>query len=79
MEAAAISSFRYNSPMKTLPVHAVVPDIRHALDTHNRIVLQAPPGAGKTTAVPLALLDAPWLGEEKQIVMLEPQIGRAHV
>ncbi len=58
--------------MKTLPVHAVVPDIQAALNTHNRVVLQAPPGAGKTTAVPLALLDQEWLGE-KQIVMLEPR------
>jgi ATP-dependent helicase HrpB len=63
---------RYNSPMKTLPVHEVIPDITAALNTHNRLVLQAPPGAGKTTAVPLALLDEPWL-ERRQIVMLEPR------
>jgi len=35
-------------------------------------VLQAPPGAGKTTRIPLALLDAPWL-ESQSIVMLEPR------
>jgi ATP-dependent helicase HrpB len=63
---------RYNSPMKTLPVHEVIPDIQAALNAHNRLVLQAPPGAGKTTAVPLALLDEPWL-EGRQIVMLEPR------
>src|SRR5262249_58483826 len=36
-------------------------------------VLVAPPGAGKTTRVPLALLDAPWLGDHKKIVMQEPR------
>src|SRR3546814_5322309 len=39
---------------------------------HPRLVLEAPPGAGKTTQVPLALLDAPWLAGRK-IVMLEPR------
>ncbi|MDX8388168.1 MAG: ATP-dependent helicase HrpB, partial [Ghiorsea sp.] len=39
---------------------------------HHRLVLQAPPGAGKTTAVPIALLDQAWLGG-KQIIMLEPR------
>ncbi|MDX1294790.1 MAG: ATP-dependent helicase HrpB [Sulfurimonadaceae bacterium] len=58
--------------MKSLPVHEVIPDITAALNGHNRLVLQAPPGAGKTTAVPIALLDEPWL-EDKQIVMLEPR------
>ena len=41
--------------MKTLPVHEVIPEIKAALKDSNRLVLQAPPGAGKTTAVPLAL------------------------
>ncbi len=58
--------------MNTLPVHEVTPDIRAALSGGNRLVLQAPPGAGKTTAVPLALLNEPWL-EGRQIVMLEPR------
>jgi ATP-dependent helicase HrpB len=55
-----------------LPVNQVIPDIRHSLLARNRLVLQAPPGAGKTTLVPLALLDQPWLGDGK-IVMLEPR------
>jgi len=58
--------------MSNLPIHAVLADIQHRLHTHNRLVLQAPPGAGKTTAVPIALLDQLWLGN-KQIILLEPR------
>jgi ATP-dependent helicase HrpB len=58
--------------MQTLPVLQVLPEIVSALSDNNRLVLQAPPGAGKTTAVPIALLDEPWL-EGKQIIMLEPR------
>jgi len=58
--------------MPTLPIHDVLPDIKNKLTTHNRLVLQAPPGAGKTTAVPIALLGEHWLGD-KQIIMLEPR------
>jgi ATP-dependent helicase HrpB len=46
--------------------------VRTTLATEKSLVLQAPPGAGKTTLVPLALLDAEWLGD-KTIVMLEPR------
>jgi ATP-dependent helicase HrpB len=55
-----------------LPIYDVIDDIRFALSSSNRLILQAPPGAGKTTAIPLALLDEAWL-EEKQIIMLEPR------
>jgi len=48
--------------MPSLPIHDVLPEIKEKLTTHNRLVLQAPPGAGKTTAVPIALLDQEWLG-----------------
>ncbi|MDH5388840.1 MAG: ATP-dependent helicase HrpB [Gammaproteobacteria bacterium] len=58
--------------MPTLPINAVLPDIQNTLTTHTRLVLQAPPGAGKTTAVPIALLDQPWL-EDKQVILLEPR------
>ncbi len=58
--------------MKNLPIHQVIPKIINTLQTDNRLVLQAPPGAGKTTAVPLALLNEPWL-QERQIIMLEPR------
>ena len=58
--------------MNTLPITHVIPEVKEKLKIHTRLVLQAPPGAGKTTALPLALLDEPWL-ECKQIIMLEPR------
>ncbi|MCW9014785.1 MAG: ATP-dependent helicase HrpB [Gammaproteobacteria bacterium] len=58
--------------MQPLPIHDVLADIQHSLNMHNRLVLQAPPGAGKTTAVPIALLEQAWL-QNKQIIMLEPR------
>ena len=54
------------------PIAEVLPDIRAHLAAHPRLVLEAPPGAGKTTQVPLALLDAPWL-ESRKILILEPR------
>jgi len=56
----------------SLPIDEILPQLAASLQTHNSVVLQAPPGAGKTTRVPLALLDAPWLGG-KGVVMLEPR------
>ncbi|MDR3435904.1 ATP-dependent helicase HrpB [Telmatospirillum sp.] len=56
----------------SLPIDPVLPDLLAALETRAGAVLQAPPGAGKTTRVPLALLNAPWLQAGK-IVMLEPR------
>lgn len=56
----------------SLPIEQVIPDIRQALLGGNRLVLVAPPGAGKTTLVPLALLNEPWLGR-RMIIMLEPR------
>jgi len=58
--------------LNKLPIAQVLPELKEALLQNSRLVLQAPPGAGKTTALPLALLDAPWL-KEKQIIMLEPR------
>jgi ATP-dependent helicase HrpB len=55
-----------------LPIDAVLDDLARTLVGSNAAVLVAPPGAGKTTRVPLALLDAPWLGTKK-IIMLEPR------
>ncbi len=55
-----------------LPIDSALPELRAALVAHRNVVLQAPPGAGKSTRVPLALLDAPWLGTQR-IVMLEPR------
>jgi ATP-dependent helicase HrpB len=53
-------------------VEVVVPDVARALRGGGTAVLVAPPGAGKTTVVPLRLLDAPWLGQQR-IVVLEPR------
>ncbi len=55
-----------------LPIDAVLPQVRAVLQRHTSAVLEAPPGAGKTTRVPLALLDAEWLGV-RRILMLEPR------
>jgi ATP-dependent helicase HrpB len=55
-----------------LPIDAVLDDLARTLEGRNAAVLVAPPGAGKTTRVPLALLDAPWL-KGKKIIMLEPR------
>lgn len=60
-----------NQP-QDLPVLEVLPELRAALAEQEQVVLQAPPGAGKTTAIPLALLREPWL-EGRKIVMLEPR------
>ncbi|WP_284317240.1 ATP-dependent helicase HrpB, partial [Methylobacterium gnaphalii] len=61
-----------SSPYVPLPIDAVLPQLREALCASNVAVLVAPPGAGKTTRVPLALLDAPWLNDGK-IILLEPR------
>ncbi len=58
--------------MTPLPIDAVLPDLRRALAARHEAVLEAPPGAGKTTRVPLALLEEPWLAGQR-IVMLEPR------
>jgi ATP-dependent helicase HrpB len=55
-----------------LPIHEALPALHEALAGAGRAVLQAPPGAGKTTGVPLSLLNAPWLGTSR-ILMLEPR------
>ena len=59
-------------PLPALPIDAVLPELLRALRGHPCAVLQAPPGAGKTTRVPLAILRESWLGEQR-IVMLEPR------
>ena len=55
-----------------LPITAALPELCATLEQHSNVVLQAPPGAGKTTAVPLALLGSDWLGD-RNIIMLEPR------
>src|SRR5215208_1754080 len=67
---AALHCRRMPSP--PLPITTALPELRAALASRRVAVLQAPPGAGKTTAVPTALLDEAWLSGAK-IVMLEPR------
>ena len=59
-------------PLPRLPIDEVLAALRAALARRTTAVLQAPPGAGKTTRVPLALLDETWLASQR-IVMLEPR------
>ncbi|MBF6594081.1 MAG: ATP-dependent helicase HrpB [Thermaceae bacterium] len=59
-------------PDATLPVYAALPHLRAVLADHLTIILEAPPGAGKSTVVPLELLGESWLKGQK-ILMLEPR------
>jgi ATP-dependent helicase HrpB len=59
-------------PSVEFPITPLLPEIKRSLQAHPRLVLEAPPGAGKTTQVPLALLDEAWLAG-RRIVMLEPR------
>lgn len=58
--------------MTALPIHAVLDPLKAALTASNVAVLAAPPGAGKTTVVPLHLLGQGWLGDGK-VLVLEPR------
>jgi ATP-dependent helicase HrpB len=58
--------------LQALPIDAVLPALRAALAERHEAVLEAPPGAGKTTRVPLALLNESWLAGQS-IIMLEPR------
>ena len=52
-----------------LPIYTVIDDVRQALSGSDNLVLQAPPGAGKTTCVPLALMHEPWLAGKKLVLV----------
>ncbi|MGM0520007.1 MAG: ATP-dependent helicase HrpB [Campylobacterota bacterium] len=58
--------------MKNLPIHDILDDIKKILNQNSKLILQAPPGAGKSTVVPISLLEEKWL-ENKMIIMLEPR------
>ncbi len=58
--------------MLSYPVLDVIPELKRALVNGRIAILQAPPGAGKSTILPLQLLEEPWL-EGKKIIMLEPR------
>ena len=61
-----------SASMPALPIDEALPRLGEILGRNARVVLVAPPGAGKTTRVPLALLDASWRGDGK-IIVLEPR------
>ncbi|MCD6388277.1 MAG: ATP-dependent helicase HrpB [Desulfobulbaceae bacterium] len=61
---------KYDLP--PLPIHAVLPELRKSLANHRSVVLAAEPGSGKTTIVPLVLVNEPWLAGRK-IIILEPR------
>ncbi len=63
----------YNRRMsEPLPIDAILPQVSEALARSNRLVLAAPPGAGKTTRLPLAIKEDDWLGGQR-ILLLEPR------
>ena len=63
-------SFKYQTI--DLPVVEVIPEIQVKLTTDTTLIVKAPPGAGKSTLVPLTLMNEPWLKGQK-ILMLEPR------
>ena len=64
---------KLTNPTRTpLPIDSIIDDLVRAVSDSSNVVLQAPPGAGKTTRVPLALLDLP-LFDTGRIIMLEPR------
>ncbi len=66
------ASVRYLVPVPSYPINTILPELKRAIVGHQSVVLHAPPGAGKTTVVPLALIEA-IPAESGRIVMLEPR------
>ena len=62
----------FNHHSISLPISDVIPELKSTLETQTSAIISAPPGAGKSTILPLALLDEPWL-DGKKIIMLEPR------
>lgn len=58
--------------MTPLPIDSALPDLLNSFRTAPTVLLSAPPGAGKTTRVPMALLTAPWM-ERQKLILLEPR------
>ncbi len=62
--------------MTSLPIYSVLDEIKQTLNQNSKLILQAPPGAGKSTVVPISLLKESWLHSDdksKMIIMLEPR------
>ncbi len=62
-----------------LPINDIRDDLAQALQTGNRVVIQAPTGAGKSTQIPQMILDGAWVPEDQQIVVLQPRRLAARV
>ena len=60
-----------NMPFASLPIKAILDDVLTATRQQQRVIVQAPPGAGKTTVIPLALLESGWLKD--RIVLIQPR------
>src|SRR4051812_45396243 len=58
--------------MNDFPIHEIIPQLKEKLKTDSIIILQAPPGAGKSTILPIEILNEPFLSGKK-IIMLEPR------
>src|SRR5687767_12825651 len=67
-----MSLFIYFCSRMEYPVLEIIPQLKTVLQDKPLVILQAPPGAGKSTILPLQLLDEPWLSGKK-IIMLEPR------
>jgi ATP-dependent helicase HrpB len=65
-------SLLYFQVMNTLPIDQIIPQLLDSLAHNTAVVVQAPPGAGKTTRIPLAILDQKWLSNQK-ILLLQPR------
>ena len=67
-----MNTLGYGCTVLKLPIHEILPQLRAQLASREAVVLSAPPGSGKTTVAPLALLGEPWLAG-RTILMLEPR------
>jgi ATP-dependent helicase HrpB len=72
MDSARIITVNIVQTLSPLPIDAALPELTAALRANNAAVLVAPPGAGKTTRVPLVLAEEPW-AEQRRILVLEPR------
>ncbi|CAB1057043.1 ATP-dependent helicase HrpB [Olavius sp. associated proteobacterium Delta 1] len=69
INSSIVKHLKSDIPQRGLPVEAVLEDLQKALCDNAAAVLQAPPGAGKTTCIPLSLLNASWLGGRKTLLL----------
>ena len=56
----------------SLPIASILPETKQLLAQENTLLVNAPPGAGKSTVLPLALLNEPWLQGKKILMLAKP-------